>query len=43
MNNIPQNYDDILSAYYGKNWSIPDPNFSQKKSYVEVKVKITGY
>ena len=41
--NIPQNYDDILSAYYGKNWSIPDPNFSQKKSYVEVKVKITEY
>lgn len=38
---IPENYEDILIAYYGENWRIPDPNFKPNRKSIEVPTKIT--
>ncbi len=38
---IPENYEDVLRAYYGEKWNIPDPNFVPDREEIEVQVKIT--
>lgn len=38
---IPENYEDILIAYYGENWRIPDPDFAPNREETRILVKIT--
>ncbi len=38
---IPENYEEILVAYYGAMWKNPDPNFIPDRLSVELPVKIT--
>lgn len=38
---IPANYEGILTAYYGENWRVPDPNFRPDRVSIEVPTKIT--
>lgn len=38
---IPQNYEEIIVAYYGEGWKTPDPNFIPERESVELPVKIT--
>jgi phosphorylcholine metabolism protein LicD len=40
---IPDNYESVLSAFYGENWHIPDPNFKQDREEVQILNKITYY
>ena len=37
---IPQNYKEILEAYYGKNWGTPDPNFKPDRIPTEVMLRV---
>lgn len=37
---IPHNHNEILEAYYGENWRIPDPNFKPDRTSTEVRLRI---
>lgn len=37
---IPQNYEEILEAYYGKDWEIPNPNFMPDRKPTMEKLKV---
>lgn len=38
--NIPNNFEDILEALYGKTWKIPDPNFHYGNSFYSCQKKL---
>lgn len=40
---IPENYESVLTAYYGENWRTPDPDFKPPRNSVELPAKITYF